>query len=308
MCRPLKSRYLPLSITIAAVCLVLAICAKGKIFCFSSALLLGIIQGLTEFLPISSTAHLLLAEIVLNIDHCQTNGIFQPTEMLCAFDVILQIGTVLAAFVFFRKDIATLLRQAKREKKLQKNPLWIIFCAFLPVGIVGFCVRHYIDRLYQIQVIACALIFGGVLIFLGERLAFSKKQHHYDGISNVVPSLNQAIKIGFWQCLSLIPGTSRSMSTIVGGYSCGLNREVAVKFSFLLGLVTSAVATIYKLISSATIIFHYFSLGTILAGVLSSAVVAFIVIKPFIRYLIQHGLTIFGHYRIFLALCIFLIQ
>ena len=289
----------------AGVLIFSAVSAYNQPFGYAGAILIGAVQGLTEFLPISSTAHLLFVEFLLNIDLCRNGTGIQPTEILCTFDVILQIGTILAAIIFFKRELRTIWRQSKKEKFFRKNSLIILFCSFIPVGAVGFIFRHKIAQLYQLHIIEGTLILGALIIFYAEK--FFKQRHEMPVIRGLIPSLRQSIVVSFWQCLALIPGVSRSMSTIVGGYSCGLDREIAVKFSFLLGLLTCFVASSYKLLFAWDKIFNVLPVGITLVGIASSTLTSLAVIRFCINYMIRNGLNVFAYYRTLLAVFIYAI-
>lgn len=272
----------------------------------AEVLLLGAIQGLTEFLPVSSSSHLLCTEALLNIDGCCNSGHFIATETLFALDVILQLGTVLAALVFFRKKIWQLwsdfqkkLRTPKKHPPFFKNELVLLGVAFVPLGVMAFSFQHAISAFHQLHMIAYALVTGSVLAILAELSC-----HPINGKTYTPPALWQALFIGFWQCLALISGMSRSLTTLIGGYFCGLNRYSAVTFSFLLGTLSCLVATVAKLWADWHLLTQQLSLTTFFAGTLCTFSVALLVIRPCLRFLVRYGLWIFAFYRVILAVII----
>lgn len=300
----------------------------------TDALLLGTVQGATEFLPISSTAHLLLTETSCNISPKKLTEDFVTKGTLCTLDVVFQLGTLLATLLFYRKKIRNELLSLGKSF-IGRIPLintycFLIFVAFLPIGIVGFSLHHSIHKFYTPKVIAYALVLGSFLMifaekYLQKRAAFRKNSKDRDlnslslddeethseatiEANNPDEHLNikSAFKIGCWQCLALIPGTSRSMSTIVGGYFQGLTRETAVTFSFLLGFVTSLVVTLYKIFTNLTFFTRQLPLDVLLCGFLSSFFIGIIVIGPCIRFLIHRGLCYFAYYRLILAALLFI--
>jgi undecaprenyl-diphosphatase len=245
------------------------------------ALLLGIVEGLTEYLPVSSTGHLLLVSRWL-------------AEQSTAFVIVIQFGAILAVLAEYR------------AKLLRWDPQLFTALAigFVPTGIAGFLLRKIVKaHLTGPLPIACALLAGGVIMIAVERIRASRKITGETGIEHVTPA--RAFAIGVGQCFSLWPGTSRSMCTIVAGQLVGLSTATAAEFSFLLGLPTLGAATMYEGWKSREELFR--SSGSTLAlaiGLVTSFAVAWIVVRTFIRYLKSHGLEAFGIYRIVLGAAI----
>ncbi len=244
------------------------------------ALLLSIVEGITEFLPISSTGHLLLATNFLKIPQ---------TEFVKSFEVIIQLGAVLSVVVLYWKKLIG-------NFKLWKN----IIAAFIPTAVVGLILYDFIKAVLfeNILVVVGALLIGGVLLIVIEKL-FKEKAHAIDSLEKL--TLKQSFLIGIAQSFSVIPGTSRAASTIIGGLLVGANRKVAVEFSFLLAIPTMMAATGLDLIKSE---FNFPSNELMILGIgfIGSFITAMLVVKWFIKFIQTNNFFWFGVYRIVLAL------
>ncbi len=236
-------------------------------------IILSFVEGLTEFIPVSSTGHLILVSHYLNI---------QPTEFTKAFDVIIQFGAIFAVVCLYYKKLRWDLNFYKK-----------LFIAFLPAAVIGFLFKNKIDLLLEsTAVVAWALIIGGIIMVAVD--SFIKGKESDD------PGIKTSLMIGFFQCLAMIPGVSRSASTIIGGQVVGLTREKAAEFSFLLAIPTLGAATAYKLWKIRSIIQsdQLFHLGL---GVFLSFVFSLVAIKFFISFVNKYGFRAFGIYRIILG-------
>ena len=237
---------------------------------------LGIIEGFTEFLPISSTGHLIVASHFLGIDQ---------TEVTKAFEVIIQFAAILAVFFNYRDKFT-----------LEKTNLWIkVFLAFIPIGAVGFVFSHQIKELFSINIVAIMFIVGGIIFLIVEKFFLQEEKLFINDVEEV--TLKQALIIGFAQIFALIPGTSRAGSTIIGALLVGLSRKASAEFSFLLAFPVMSAVTAYDLLK------HYkdFSdanLMTLGIGFIVSFIVAFITIKLFMKFLNKFTFVTFGIYRI----------
>jgi undecaprenyl-diphosphatase len=266
------------------------------------ALILGIVEGLTEFLPVSSTGHLWLLGALLGHDDGATKAI----------EIVMQLGAVVAVVIFYRARLWELSRGILARDPSSLRLMWALACGFLPVVVIGLPFHHAIEEVLMAPLpIAGALIVGGVVMVISERV---RRRGHppedgdpgEDGLDKV--TTKRALIIGFAQCFSLWPGASRSMSTIVGGQLSGLNTATAADFSFFLSIPTLGAATLFALVKHR----HEIAAapgGTVALGVstLTSFVVAFVVIAAFLRYLKRTGLAPFGWYRIgFGGLVVFL--
>jgi undecaprenyl-diphosphatase len=239
------------------------------------ALLLGVVEGLTEYLPVSSTGHLLLVSRLIG-------------EQSTAFVIVIQLGAILAVLAEYRG------RLSRWDPKLYVA----LAIGFVPTAIAGLLLRKTIkEHLTGPLPIAVALIVGGVVMIVVERV---RKAKAIIGEAEVTPK--RALAVGIGQCFSMWPGASRSMCTIVAGQLSGLSTEAAAEFSFLLGLPTLGAATLYEGWKSRSELFA--SQGSTLAlavGLVTSFVVAWAVVRGFIRYLKHRGLEPFGIYRILLG-------
>ncbi len=260
---------------------------------FFQAVILGIVEGLTEFLPISSTGHLIVAQDML--------GFYDASKM---FTVVIQMGAIFAVMWFYREHLIELVRGLLRGDKRARN-FWVVWVvATIPAGIAGLLFDASLEKYITSLSVAIALILGGIVIWLIEtyyRVPPAKKQAQLDSISR-----RQAIKIGFYQILALVPGVSRSGATIMGGVVSGLDRVTATAFSFYLGIPILLVAGVYKLSTDkvSTIDGGGWSL---LIGSIASFVTALVVVGWLLRYVSRHDFKIFAYYRIAFGVFILLL-
>jgi undecaprenyl-diphosphatase len=245
------------------------------------SIILGIVEGITEFLPISSTGHLILASAVLKLSE---------SDFLKSFEISIQLGAILSVVVLYARS---LLKNFELIKKT--------IVAFIPTGILGLAfykvIKHYL--LGNQSVVIATLLIGGILLILFEVWHRKRSQG-----SNEI-SYTQAFLIGLCQSVSMIPGVSRSAATIIGGMLLGIERKTIVEFSFLLAIPTMGAATGLDLLKSA----HTFSMDQIeilAAGFIVSFIVALLAVKFFLRYIQHHTFIAFGVYRILLALAFYL--
>jgi undecaprenyl-diphosphatase len=251
-------------------------------------IIMGIVEGLTEFLPISSTGHLILAGSLLNF----------TGEKVKVFEIAIQAGAIFAVCWEYRQRIIDVVRGLKTEPKAQRFAL-NVFVAFLPAAVLGLLFSKQIKAyLFSPIPVATAFIVGGFIILWTENRQAKQDQLHLPRIESVDDMrLSDAIKVGLAQALALIPGTSRSGASIIGGMWFGLSRKVATEFSFFLAIPTLLGATVYSLykarheLSSADI--PMFGLGTIAAFIS-----AFFCVRWLLRYISTHDFKIFAYYRI----------
>lgn len=240
----------------------------------AEAILLAIVEGITEFLPISSTGHMIITEKLLGM---------QSTDFSKAYIVSIQFGAILSVVVlYWRKFIQSIDFYKK------------MFVAFIPAAIIGKLLGDYVDMILDsVLVVAVSLLLGGVILIFIDKLLTGNKQDEI--------TYPKALKIGLFQCIAMIPGVSRSAATIIGGMTQGLTRQTAAEFSFFLAVPTMFAATAYKLYKNHTALTSD-DLSILLTGNIVAFIVALLAIKFFISFLQKHGFKLFGYYRIVLGL------
>lgn len=246
------------------------------------AIILGIIEGFAEFLPISSTGHLILVAHILGIPN---------TDALKSFEIAIQLGAILAVLIFYFK------------KFLDIEILKKLFVAFLPTGILGFTLYKLIkDYLIgNMYIVVTALFMGGVIMLIAEKW-YKDNNKEKTGIINIKDlSYSDVLKLGLFQSIAMIPGVSRSGSTIIGGLTMGIPRAVLAEFTFLLAVPTMAAATGYDILKNYKI-FSEGEIQTIAVGFFTSFIVAIVVVKWLLAYIKKHDFKIFAWYRIALSI------
>lgn len=258
------------------------------------AVLLGIVQGITEWLPVSSTGHMILVDEFVKLN-------FSPT-FISTFLVVIQFGSILAVLLIFFKKLNPFDSSKSKVEKKETLSLWAkVIVAVIPSGIIGVLFEEDIDRLFfNSTTVALALIIYGVIMIVIEN---RDKKPAVSDFSEV--SYKLAIGIGLFQCLALIPGTSRSGSTIIGATLLGASRYVAAEFSFFLAIPTMLGASLLKLVKTGFAFtgFEWLVLGV---GSVVAFVVSVIVIKFFMDYIKKHDFKAFGYYRIVLGIIVLL--
>ncbi len=252
------------------------------------AILLGIVEGITEFLPISSTGHLIIVNHYLKF----------TGEFANVFDVVIQVGAILAVLVLFWGKLFPRLGDKVQSQEVYQ--LWgKVAVAFIPAGLSGFFLADMLDKyLFRPQPVAVALIVGAILLLWAEAKQRTVQVASTDGLT-----YKQAVLIGVAQCMALWPGMSRSASTIIGGLWLGLSREAAAEFSFFLALPTLIGASVYTLAKTG-FAFSSYEWKLLLVGTVVSFIVALLVIAFFINYLKTKKLAPFAYYRIILGVAI----
>jgi len=254
------------------------------------AVLLGIVEGLTEYLPVSSTGHLILVSQFLG----------ETSEGAKAFDIVIQLGAILAVVVHYRRLLGARVAGLLRRDIASVRLALALAVGFAPAAAIGFLLHKTIKaHLFGPLPVAFALFAGGVLMIVVERVREQRKLHGLVGLEHVTPG--RALVIGLGQCFSLWPGSSRSMCTIVAGQATGLSTGTAAEFSFLLALPTLGAATVYEGLKARHELSSSVGGVQLWVGMLVSFFVAWGVIAVFIRYLQRRGLAPFGYYRIALA-------
>ena len=284
---------------------------------FLKVLILSIVEGVTEFLPVSSTGHLILVNEFVKLN---------PAEFSNAFNVIIQLGAIFSVVViyfqrlnpwdyskthkYFPKNYENLNGQSRFYFRLthpdpRTMELWKrVIVGILPAGVLGFFFDDFIDEhLFNPMVVATMLLLWGLIIIFVEKRNKNKTGFVHDNITNV--PYKTVLAIGFFQALAMIPGTSRSAATIMGAMILGLSREAAAEFSFFLAIPTMLGATLLKVVKNV----HGFAGSQwllIVVGMVLSFVVAYIVIKKFMEYISKNDFIPFGVYRIILAVVVFM--
>ncbi len=247
------------------------------------AVLLGIVEGLTEFLPVSSTGHLILATELMGFD----------ANRWSVFNVAIQPGAILAVVLLYWRTFIGVLKGLFTKDSASFAFVRNVLIAFFPAVILGFLLKDQIDALLEnAVVVAWALIIGGLAILVVEKLA---KPQETGGVAKV--GMGQALKVGLVQCLAMVPGVSRSGATILGAMSLGIDRKTAAEFSFFLAVPTLTGATVLQLAKHHDELTSG-SLGLIGIGFVVSFVVAILVIKGFMSIITRFGFAPFAWYRI----------
>lgn len=251
------------------------------------SIILGIVEGLTEFLPISSTGHLILVNQFLDFTESVSR------EFTYIFDVVIQLGAILAIVVFFRHK----LKPNKDNRILWQK----VLIAVAPALFFGFLLSDFIEKtLFNPFTVAVALIIGGIIILIAES---RKKTEQIVDLKDL--NYKKAFYIGLIQCLAMIPGTSRSAATIIGGRLLGASRMAAAEFSFFLAIPTMIAASGYSLLKSGSY-FNGTEIIILIIGFIVSFFTALLVVKYFLKYISHHDFKIFGYYRIIFGLIVLL--
>lgn len=274
------------------------------------AVVLGIVEGLTEYLPVSSTGHLILAVEAMNLGgfahdssgepvHGPFGPIMKPNPAVNAFNIVIQIGAILAVIGLYFGRIQEMALGIAGKSADGRNLLINLFVAFLPAAVFGLLMDGLIERyLFSPLTVAIALAVGGIAMLATVKLYHREKMHIRDLHQMTVRG---ALLIGLMQCLAMWPGTSRSMVTILAGLLTGLSMTAAAEFSFLLALPTLGAATLYKTVTQWDALTETIGLDSLIAGIFISTVVAAFSVKFLVHHLTRYGLGPFGIYRIALA-------
>lgn len=261
---------------------------------FLKVIILGIVEGITEWLPISSTGHMILVDEFLKLNVSQA--------FLDMFLVVIQLGAILAVVVLYFHKLNPFSPQKNATEQKATWSIWgktLVGC--LPAALIGLPLNDFIEaKLFNFVVVAIALIVYGVFFILVE----NRQQADHPKVATMADmNYTTAIKIGLFQVLSLVPGTSRSGSTILGGLLCGTSRQVATEFSFFMSIPIMFGASLLKLLKFG---FHFTAMEglMLLTGMLVAFVVSILAIKFLINYLKGNDFKIFGYYRIILGLIV----
>ena len=249
------------------------------------SIILGVIEGFTEFLPISSTGHMIVASKFMGIDQ---------TSVTKAFEVIIQFAAILAVIFNYKEKFT-----------LEKIELWKkVFLAFLPIGAVGFIFSHQIKELFSINIVAIMFIIGGIIFLIVEKFYIPNEEHLTDDVEAV--TYKQSMWIGIAQVFALIPGTSRAGSTIIGALLVGMSRKASAEFSFLLAFPVMSAVTAHDILKY----YHEFSganLEALIVGFVVAFIVAYLTIKLFLAFLEKFTFVAFGIYRILFGIFLLII-
>ncbi|MDA3873896.1 MAG: undecaprenyl-diphosphate phosphatase [Kiritimatiellae bacterium] len=262
----------------------------------TEAVVLGVVEGLTEYLPVSSTGHLILAS--------QALGMGEDIGYRAAVNtylVVIQIGAILAVVTIYGSYLRLMVQGVLGRSTEGLYLLRAVIIAFIPAAVVGLLLEAWIEQvLFGLWPTVVAWLLGGIALMVwGHK---SKEADETDCLEMKDLTLRKSLIIGCWQVAAMWPGTSRSLVTILGGRVAGLSLRHSVTFSFLLGMLTLTAATAYKLLGKGTEMVDALGMQNILIGILISWLFAWIAVKTMLAYLKRHGLEIFGIYRIALAL------
>jgi undecaprenyl-diphosphatase len=250
---------------------------------YFEAIILAIIEGLTEYLPVSSTGHMIIASSMMGI---------ASDEFVKMFTIAIQFGAILSVVVLYWKRF------------FQSIDFYLkLFVAFLPAAVIGFLLNDYIDALLEnVIVVAFSLMIGGVVLLFVDKW-FKYQENDPDEMT-----YGKALAVGFFQVIAMVPGVSRSAATIIGGLTQNLTRTAAAEFSFFLAVPTMFAATAYKMLKfQKEVGFTLENIPVLLVGNVIAFVVAMVAIKSFITFLTKHGFEMFGWYRIALGAIILIL-
>ena len=260
------------------------------------AIIIAIVEGLTEFLPVSSTGHMIIAQNLLGVE---------STDYVKAFTFIIQFGAILSVVWLYWKRFFQLNKTPAPEgassfrRFLHRYDFyWKLFIAFIPAAVLGLVFNDFIDEMLEkVWVVALMLVLGGVFMLFCDKI-FNK------GKEDTPLTEKRAFMVGLFQCISMIPGVSRSMATIVGGMAQKMTRKAAAEFSFFLAVPTMLGATVYKaykLVKVGGVELITDNLATLIVGNVVAFIVALLAIKFFINFVSKHGFKAFGWYRIIIG-------
>jgi len=252
---------------------------------FFQAVIIGIIEGFTEFLPISSTGHMIVASEFLGIEE---------SALIKAYEVIIQFAAILAVMLIYKEKIT-----------FKKVDLWMkLFVAFLPLAIVGFIFKDVIKTLFNVQTVAWMFIIGG-LVFLVVEYFYEEKKAHVMHVEKV--NYKQALWVGIAQIFSLVPGMSRAGATIIGGLLVGLDRKTSMEFSFLLAIPVMTAVSGYDLLKNYQD-FADANWGAFVIGFITAFIVAYLTIKLFLAFIERFTFVAFGVYRIIFGVILLMVM
>ena len=296
---------------------------------YGHAVILGIVEGITEYLPISSTGHLILTNAFLNLDEntpvrdaegewilvqedLETSRPYTVGEAAYAYVIVIQAGAIAAVIMLYWQTILQILLGCVGKNPQGRKLAINLICAFIPAAIVGLLLDDWIEAKLgnNIRAVTGALIVGAVVMLIVEKWRKHRQKGAVDpedGPEIHDLSIHQSVMIGFFQCLAMWPGTSRSMATIVGGYLAGLSPKNAAEFSFLLGLITLSAASGYKMMTDGSQMIRALEIGPVIVGCLVAFISSALAVKWLVSYLSRRGLALFAWYRIILAITVLIV-
>ena len=264
------------------------------------SIILGLVEGLTEYLPVSSTGHLIITQYLLGLE---------KSEALDAYSVCIQVGAILAVLNLYFFRVGQMWQGICGKNPVGLRLIRNLLLGFLPAMIIGLILAKPIKAfLFNAETVVVTWALGGIAILLFVRhQRRSGKGDGHSGTELEDMSCKAALTVGFMQCIAMCPGTSRSLMTMLGGLIAGLSMAAAVEFSFLLGLITLGAATVYDFTKFGADMVQEIGWGPMLVGTLVSWLSAIIAVKWMVNYLKKHGLSIFGWYRIAAAIVMLLL-
>lgn len=262
---------------------------------FLESLILGLVEGLTEYLPVSSTGHLIIAQYLLGM---------KESAALDAYSVCIQVGAILAVMNLYFSRIRQMWSGLFGKDPVGRRLIYNLLLGFMPAMVIGFFLAGTIkEYLFNAETVLVSWAVGGVVILLYVRRGMKTgKGRRHAGTELEDMSWKSALTVGFMQCIAMCPGTSRSLMTMLGGLVAGLSMAAAVEFSFLLGLITLSAATVYDFMKYGENMVAELGWGPMITGTVMSWISAIIAVKWMVGYLQKHGLSLFGWYRIGAAL------
>ncbi len=271
------------------------------------AIVLGLVEGITEYLPVSSTGHLIIVSDLLGLGESATQRSAVDT-----FNIVVQGGAILAVLGLYFPRVIQMLKGLAGKDKIGRKLAFNIIIAFLPAAILGVLFNDFIEeKLFNTPAVITALALGGLFMIALDKIKFNKhdEDDKDDALDITSLSWKQALFIGFMQTIAMWPGTSRSMMTIAGGVLVGLKPKQAAEFSFLLGLPTLGGATVYSLAKNlkessdagTPNMFEVLGWMPIVVGMIVATISAMLAVRWLVSFLNKHGLAVFGYYRLALA-------
>lgn len=282
---------------------------QAKQLDYIDCIILGLVEGITEYLPISSTGHLLISNELLGLNTDQPiSDEYSLKEAAFAYIIIIQAGAILAVLYLYWKTILDILLGFLGKNPKGRKLGLLLITAFIPAAVIGLALNDWIEQQLgdNLIAIALALFLGGILMLITEKRRKKAPETHSQPKLENLDELNfkQALSVGFAQCLALWPGMSRSMVTIIGGYWVGLDPKKAAEFSFLLGLITLSAASAYKVLTDGAMLTQTMDILPMLMGILVAFISAIYAIRFLVNCLTRYGLAPFAWYRIALSFVI----